>query len=107
MFCFNIHAVNLGGDADTVGAIFGQLGGAYYGAESIPTEWKKKCALSSLIELFADELLHLSSSISVPEIPIPETTDWSKVSILVPHDKRMLQVTYAILLIILWPNCSF
>ena len=51
--------MNLGGDADTVGAIFGQLGGAYYGAESIPAEWRKKCALSSLIELFADELVGL------------------------------------------------
>ena len=83
--------MNLGGDADTVGAIFGQLGGAYYGAESIPTEWRKKCALSSLIELFADELVQLSSSISIPEIPIPESTDWSKVNTPVSHDKRMLQ----------------
>ena len=82
--------MNLGDDADTVGAIFGQLGGAYYGAESIPTEWKEKCALFSLIELFANELVRLSSSISIPKIPIPETTDWSKVNMLVPHDKRML-----------------
>ena len=82
--------MNLGGDADTVGAIYGQLGGAYYGVESIPTEWRKKCSLFSLIELFADELVHLSSSISIPEIPIPETTDWSKVSVPVPHDRRML-----------------
>ena len=82
--------MNLGDDADTVGAIYGQLGGAYYGAGSIPTEWKKRCALSSLIELFADELVRLSSSISVPEIPIPQTTDWSKFSIPVSHDKRML-----------------
>jgi hypothetical protein len=74
-----------------VGAIFGQLGGAYYGVESIPTEWKEKCSLSSLIELFADELVQLSSSISIPEIPIPETTDWSKVNVPIPQDKRMLQ----------------
>ncbi len=83
--------MNLGGDADTVGAIFGQLGGAYYGAKSIPIEWRKKCGLSSLIELFADELLSLSSAISIPEIPIPETTDWSKVNVPVLHNRRMLQ----------------
>ena len=82
--------MNLGDDADTVGAIYGQLGGAFYGAQSVPVEWRKKCGLVSLIELFADELLHLSSSISIPEVPIPETTDWSKVNVPVPHDKRML-----------------
>jgi ADP-ribosyl-[dinitrogen reductase] hydrolase len=32
-------AVNLGGDADTTGAIFGQLAGAYYGVEGIPPRW--------------------------------------------------------------------
>jgi len=29
-------AVNLGNDADTTGAIYGQLAGAYYGVEGIP-----------------------------------------------------------------------
>lgn len=83
-------AVNLGDDADTVGAIYGQLGGAYYGAESIPHEWRQKCALLPLIELFAGELEQLSSSISVPSVPIPENVDWSKVNTPVPHNKRML-----------------
>jgi ADP-ribosyl-[dinitrogen reductase] hydrolase len=32
-------AANLGGDADTVAAITGQLAGAIYGASSIPGEW--------------------------------------------------------------------
>lgn len=32
-------AVNLGRDADTVGAIYGILAGAYYGYEGIPQEW--------------------------------------------------------------------
>ena len=31
-------AVNLGDDADTTGAIYGQIAGAYYGAEAIPQE---------------------------------------------------------------------
>ena len=33
-------AVNLGDDADTTGAIYGQIAGAYYGAEAIPAEWR-------------------------------------------------------------------
>ena len=31
-----IKAVNLGGDADTIGAITGGLAGAYYGYDAIP-----------------------------------------------------------------------
>ena len=34
-----LKAVNLGDDADTVGAITGQLAGAYYGIDSIPKKW--------------------------------------------------------------------
>lgn len=33
-------AVNLGHDADTVGAVYGQIAGAYYGAECIPGGWR-------------------------------------------------------------------
>jgi len=31
--------VNLGGDADTAGAILGAMAGAYYGVDAIPTRW--------------------------------------------------------------------
>jgi ADP-ribosyl-[dinitrogen reductase] hydrolase len=34
-----LKAVNLGHDADTVGAICGQIAGAFYGIQGIPTEW--------------------------------------------------------------------
>ncbi|MDR3349478.1 MAG: ADP-ribosylglycohydrolase family protein [Acidaminococcales bacterium] len=34
-----IQAVNLGGDADTIGAITGGLAGALYGARTIPQRW--------------------------------------------------------------------
>ena len=34
-----VYAVNLGGDADTIGAITGGLAGAVYGAEAIPPRW--------------------------------------------------------------------
>ena len=34
-----IYAVNLGGDADTIGAITGGLAGAIYGSKGIPLRW--------------------------------------------------------------------
>ena len=45
-----ILAVNLGDDADTVGAVYGQIAGAYYGEEGIPAEWRKVIAKPDLIE---------------------------------------------------------
>jgi ADP-ribosyl-[dinitrogen reductase] hydrolase len=35
-----IEAVNLGGDADTIGAVAGQLAGAIFGASAIPARWR-------------------------------------------------------------------
>jgi ADP-ribosyl-[dinitrogen reductase] hydrolase len=35
-------AVNLGHDSDTVGAVAGQIAGAFYGMEGIPAEWLAK-----------------------------------------------------------------
>ena len=49
-------AVNLGGDADTTGAVYGQLAGAFYGEEGIPASWREKLAKRELIERFADRL---------------------------------------------------
>ncbi len=49
-------AVNLGDDADTTGAIYGQLAGAYYGAESIPAEWREKLTMLAEITSLADRL---------------------------------------------------
>lgn len=37
-------AANLGDDADTVAAIYGQLAGAYYGEEGIPASWRERLA---------------------------------------------------------------
>lgn len=37
-----VAAVNLGGDADTVGAIAGGLAGTYWGFDAIPEEWLAK-----------------------------------------------------------------
>ena len=53
-------AVNLGDDADTTGAIYGQLAGAFYGEQAIPAEWRAKLTKRSLIESFADSLFKLA-----------------------------------------------
>jgi ADP-ribosylglycohydrolase len=53
-------AVNLGDDADTTGAIYGQLAGAYYGEDGIPQEWRALLAQRGLIVSFADRLLELA-----------------------------------------------
>lgn len=49
-------AVNLGEDADTTGAIFGQLAGAFYGRIEIPVTWLSRLAEREKIELFAEKL---------------------------------------------------
>ena len=57
--CFEhgaLLAVNLGEDADTTGAVYGQLAGAYYGVESIPARWRAKLAKLDLLESFAARL---------------------------------------------------
>ncbi len=57
-----LRAVNLGNDADTTGAIYGQIGGAYYGADAIPERWRDRIASLHAIEGFADRLLELARS---------------------------------------------
>jgi len=49
-------AVNLGDDADTTGAIYGQIAGAYYGVEGIPARWRKKLAGRETLERLAGAL---------------------------------------------------
>ena len=56
-------AVNLGDDADTTGAVYGQIAGAYYGEKNIPKHWKKKIAWRKKIINLADQL-YLAASTS-------------------------------------------
>ena len=53
-------AVNLGHDADTTAAVYGQLAGAYYGAAAIPATWRDRLAHGDLIIDFADRLHDLA-----------------------------------------------
>jgi len=49
-------AVNLGDDADTTGAVYGQLAGAFYGAKAMPARWRERIAMGSTIESMARKL---------------------------------------------------
>ncbi|MGA9382465.1 MAG: ADP-ribosylglycohydrolase family protein [Phormidium sp.] len=53
-------AVNLGDDADTTGAVYGQLAGAFYGEEGIPKSWREKLAKHDLIVSMAEQIFALS-----------------------------------------------
>jgi ADP-ribosyl-[dinitrogen reductase] hydrolase len=61
-----LMAVNLGDDADTTGAVFGQLAGAYYGESGIPGEWRERLAMRELIESFADRICRMAVAGGVP-----------------------------------------
>lgn len=57
-------AVNLGNDSDTVGAVYGQLGGACYGlggAGGVPDDWAARVWRGDAIEAMARRLLRLGA----------------------------------------------
>jgi len=63
--CFKdgcLLAVNLGDDADTTGAVYGQLAGAFYGEQQIPESWLSMIAHRKLIGSYAEQLMELSGS---------------------------------------------
>lgn len=53
-------AANLGDDADTTAAIYGQLAGAFYGEQGIPAEWRSRLALLGTITTLAEGLFERS-----------------------------------------------
>jgi ADP-ribosyl-[dinitrogen reductase] hydrolase len=51
-----LKAVNLGDDADTTGAIAGQIAGAFYGEAAISAHWKNQVAMATQISQMAQQL---------------------------------------------------
>ncbi len=51
-----LRAVNLGDDADTTGAIVGQLAGAFYGVQGIPPHWLERLHMRKEIQSLAARL---------------------------------------------------
>lgn len=56
-----VKVVNLGGDADTVGAIYGGLAGAFYGDDQIPEEWLREMKRLYLVEDVVGKLVAVRS----------------------------------------------
>ncbi|HTW38800.1 MAG TPA: ADP-ribosylglycohydrolase family protein [Steroidobacteraceae bacterium] len=54
-------AVNLGGNSDVVGAVYGQLAGAHYTVAGIPPHWRAELSRLPLIESFAEQLFQVSA----------------------------------------------
>ena len=68
-------AVNLGDDADTTAAIYGQLAGAFYGVNAINPQWLAKVAKRDLIESLADKLYAAAqASAATVSAPSPAAT---------------------------------
>jgi ADP-ribosyl-[dinitrogen reductase] hydrolase len=55
-----LKAVNLGNDADTTGAVYGQIAGSHYGVDKIPQKWVNIIAKKDLILDYAETLWHLA-----------------------------------------------
>ncbi len=56
-----LKVVNLGDDADTTGAVYGQIAGAFYGYDSIPVKWRDKLAKRDLLEETAKSLFRAAN----------------------------------------------
>ena len=54
-----LKVVNLGNDADTVGAIYGGLVGAFYGVEAIPEEWVNTLHRKDILDITIEGLVRL------------------------------------------------
>ena len=54
-----LAVVNLGGDADTTGAIYGQLAGSYYAAKGIRSLYIENVACTEIINELAERLLEI------------------------------------------------
>ena len=51
------EAANLGGDADTIGAITGGMAGVYYGYDAIPDRWKEKILIKEQLTYIAKRII--------------------------------------------------
>ena len=72
-------ACNLGGDADTIAAVFGQIGGAFYGAKGIPSEWRDQVFYRSLIEVLSGEITCLSER--TRDVLFPDDSNIEKIDL--------------------------
>jgi ADP-ribosyl-[dinitrogen reductase] hydrolase len=70
-----VEVVNLGGDADSAGAILGALAGAYYGIDAIPERWLSALQNRDGIDLRARALYARSADgLDIPDLVAREQT---------------------------------
>ena len=62
-------AVNLGDDADTTGAVYGQIAGAFYGESGIPAEWREQLALWETLDALAENLARWQTAAEAAQLP--------------------------------------
>jgi ADP-ribosylglycohydrolase len=67
-----LMAVNHSGDSDSTGAICGNLLGARFGEDALPTEWLADLEAAELIRTVADDLARQFGSLWDEEAPTPE-----------------------------------
>ena len=63
--------MNLGDDADTTAAVYGQIAGAFYGEAGIPEEWREQVAEGDEIGRLAEELF--AAATGPRPTPIPDS----------------------------------
>jgi ADP-ribosyl-[dinitrogen reductase] hydrolase len=59
-------AVNLGDDADTTAAVYGQIAGAFYGESGIPAAWREKLALWETLDALAESMARWHPEMTEP-----------------------------------------
>jgi ADP-ribosyl-[dinitrogen reductase] hydrolase len=64
-----LRAVNLGDDADTTAAVYGQLAGAFYGELGIPPEWRARVTFGGEIGQIAEDLCEAATGPRPTPIP--------------------------------------
>lgn len=56
-----LKAVNLGGDSDSVGAVYGGLAGAFYGRDAIPERWREGILEKKMVATIVEQLVGVST----------------------------------------------
>lgn len=56
-------AANLGGDSDTIAAVYGQIAGAYYGEPEIPAVWLQKLSHQHIFFIQAHKMMQVAGVI--------------------------------------------
>ena len=78
---------NLGDDADTVAAIYGQLAGAHYGAAALPPTWVAKLVHKPLLRAAADGLHELATARAAAAAPTASPPASEGAAMLLPRTR--------------------